>query len=154
MDEFITSVGTLSESINRTLSRAKELRSSSSESFFANDFGILKNAITDYADCYESLGIKTKQEFDKTVGRFYQSNDVQDAMERLEITEQQWAEFLDENDQMMNVGIQDNSRSFLKVGESLETGFELTDARTGKWVNIFNLISLNLFYLLKDIESL
>ena len=66
MDEFITSVGTLSESINRTLSRAKELRSSSSESFFANDFGILKNAITDYADCYESLGIKTKQEFDKT----------------------------------------------------------------------------------------
>ena len=131
MENVTVSIKKLVESIQETLSKAKELRSSSEESFFCDDFGILGKSIGHYADCFKQLGIKTKAEFDGIIGQYYTKRDVQTAVEDMNEVEDEWETFLEECDCLMNKGIKEDRNRLVK-GDKLHLKDKLVDARSGR----------------------
>lgn len=132
MENVTVSIKKLIGSIQETLNKAKELRSSSEESFFIDDFGILGKSIGHYADCFKQLGIKTKGEFDGIIGRYYAKRDIQTAVEDLNEMEDEWGKFLEDCDRLMNKCIKED-RNQLVNGDKLNLEDKLVDARSGRY---------------------
>ncbi len=132
MEQLAVSLKDLSANMAKTLEDARRLRKESKDSFFERDYSVLGKAISHYANCFESLGLKTKSELDEVIGQHFRYSTVQDSVEELAGVEEDWEEFLVENDSIMNQSLDEENENLLKIDDVLETDIELVDARNGK----------------------
>ena len=128
MENLSDCIQNLHSKIKSTLDRAREARTVDSERFFSKDYSILGKTIGHYADCFKSLGIKTKAEFMKVIGKNFNSSKVKDAVLELETVEEEWAEFLGESEEML--GLASESSKLLKIGDKINLDYQLMNART------------------------
>eukprot|EP00794_Sanderia_malayensis_P020348 gene20348-22351_t len=150
--EVVESLQELVKNLNETLMKATELRSESEESFFASDYSILVHSIQHYANCYKSLGVNKKNDFDNLIGKHFSLTNIRDAFEELESTQDKWAEFLEENDKIMNKEMQSDLGNVLKEDEIVENGDnKLVNARTGQSKTLREVVKdTNALYTLLD----
>ena len=130
MEILIGAVNKLSTGIRSTLEKARNSRDLNKEAFFSKDYVILGKAISLYANCFKSLGIKANKEFKNVIGKSYSAPAVRDAVEKLENVEEEWVEFLDENEKMLERI--NKATTLIKIGDNINLNHQLMDARSEK----------------------
>lgn len=130
MQTVAAAIQELHTKIRGTLERAKNSYLHNKDQFFSNEYSILGKTISHYAACFKSLGVKSNSEFKSLLGQNFAHSNVRIAVEELETVHEDWAQFLNENEDYLNKMVRSGAEKLIKVGDILCLDQILIDART------------------------
>lgn len=86
-----------------------------------------------YKNVFQKHDVKTKEEFERLIRKYFRHSDVRDLHDELVDTEDEWDSILKDLDQRM--GALSNGK-VLSIGDKSPVDTELVDARSGKATSI------------------
>ena len=134
MEKLVPTILKLSQEIKDTLRLAKDLRLKNKDLFFEKNYTFLGRTIKHYVDCFRSLEIKKTTDYDDAIKRNYRSEHLRDAVEELSEVEDNWADFLNENDLLMNQDIARNIDVKIKIGDQIDLSNQFMDVKNERLV--------------------
>lgn len=99
---YANEIKALSSLLNSLLEKAKQSVQQSLECFISDEVRQLGAAIGGYFKCMNGFGVKTRAALEAIWSKFYQSQDIRDAVEELIEVEDNWNAFLDNVDCMLS----------------------------------------------------
>lgn len=93
-----------------------------------------------YADCFKSLGVKSRVELEAFWSQNIQDEDLQESVEELLRAEEGYKAFVEELDQNMNTHEEKAALPVVSMGEHLHTDVTFVDGSTGGTVSLNDLL--------------
>lgn len=147
-EHVLAAVANLSASLNKMVQGGRENYKASGD---INDFtkshgeghfhGLLSvYPVQLYAECFKSLGIKSRKELESLWSRYFNDEEMRDSVEELLSAEDGYRAFMEELDQIMTAHEEKTALPVAAKGECLQSDATFTDAHTGDTMSLTSLL--------------
>lgn len=93
-----------------------------------------------YAQCFKSLGLKSRKELELLWSRYFSDERMQEAVEELLSAEESYKGFMDELDQLLAAYEEKTALPVVAEGDYLQSEATFTEANTGDTVSLTELL--------------